>query len=66
MQFPITANITLIQLSPDDQVHAYVTWAVEGDVRNRSTQEFRLGTLPDAVDTDMWMQMAAASVCDAL
>lgn len=66
MQYPITASIILVQIEEDADVHAYVDYGPSKDRPNRMRVDLNLGTLPDAVDIQMWMQMAAASVCDGL
>lgn len=66
MKYPITASVTFVQTSADRPVVAYVSVSQEGGKRRHTTQEFDLGKLSDATDLAMWMQMATASVCDAL
>ena len=66
MKHPMTASITLVQLDPDSAVHAYVAYQAEGGADKTTRVELKLGNLADATDALMWMQMAAASVCDAL
>lgn len=65
MKYPINASIVLIQLKADSEAVAYVAYGEEGDVTQKEVR-YRLGTMPDAIDLQMWMQMAAARVCDAL
>lgn len=66
MQYPISASITLVQLDAEDEVHAWVSYGETASRGGSVHVELKLGTLSDAVDRLMWMQMAAASVCDAL
>lgn len=66
MKYPITASIILVQLDADSEVHAYVAYDAKDGKTTAVRVELKLGTLPDASDMDMWMQMAAASVCDGL
>lgn len=66
MKYPITASITLVQTDAEADVYAYVGYGYAGDKAHAIRQEINLGPLPDAVDLQMWMQMAAASVCDAI
>lgn len=66
MQYPITATIILVQTTEDAEVRAYVDYGPSKDRPHRTHVELNIGTLPDAVDMQMWMQMAAASVCDGL
>nr|CRY97156.1 hypothetical protein [uncultured prokaryote] len=66
MKYPMTASVILVQLDADSDVVAYVAYQAEGGEEKTTRVELKLGNLPDASDTDMWMQMATASVCDAL
>lgn len=66
MKYPLTASVILVQLDADSDVVAYVAYDQKGDDGFTVRQEFKLGSLPDASDMQMWIQMAAASVCDAL
>lgn len=66
MKHPITASIILVQLDEDDSVTAYVAYEMGPEKDQRVRLELRLGTMEDATDMQMWMQMVSASVCDAL
>lgn len=66
MQYPITASVIFVQLHEDSDVTAHVRYEAGRDGGTTVKADYKLGTLPDAVDLQMWMQMAAASVCDAL
>ena len=66
IRFPITASVTFVQLSPDDQIHAYVHCDPGNDGKFSYRMEFKLGDQADAIDFKMWMQMTAAKLCDAL
>ena len=66
MKYPMTASITLVQLDPESEVYAYVGYQAEGGADKTTRVELKLSNLADATDALMWMQMAAASVCDAL
>lgn len=66
MKYPITASVILVQLDADSDAVAYVAYGPEGDKAKQVRVELRLGTMSDASDLEMWMQMAAARVCDGL
>ena len=66
MKYPISASIILCQLDETDEVHAYVAYGPADNHQKTTRLELKLGTLPDATDLTMWMQMAAATICDAL
>jgi len=66
MKYPMTASVILVQLDENDPVTAYVAFGPNGDKSKTTRVELKLGTLSDATDPLMWMQMAAASVCDGL
>lgn len=64
MNYPLTASIIFVQLDADSDAIAYVAYDRKGDAGFTVRKELKLGTLSDASDMQMWMQMAAASVCD--
>lgn len=66
MQFPMNASIILVQLDSSDSVTAYVAYGPNGHKSKTTRVELKIGTMSDASDPEMWMQMCAASVCDAL
>lgn len=66
IRYPITASMTFVQLNEDDQVHVYVHADPGNDGKDSYRLEFKLGDNADATDFGMWMQMAAAKICDAL
>ena len=66
MKYPMTASIIVVQLDPESDVVAYVTYGAKGGVTSEHRRELKLGTLSDAVDVQMWMQMMTATVCDLL
>jgi len=66
MRYPITASIILVQLDPEHEAVAYVAYGPEGEKAKQTRVELKLTNMGDATDLDMWMQMAAARVCDGL
>lgn len=66
MNHPMTASIIFVQLEEGSEVVAYVAYGPSGDKQKTVRVELQLGTMSDATDMQMWMQMCAASVCDEL
>ena len=66
MQYPMTASVILVQLDEDADVVAYVGYPDESKTRPGKRVELKLPNPSDAADRDMWMQMVAAMLCDAL
>lgn len=66
MRYPMTASIILVQLDDSDSVKAYVRYGVSGDKEHTVSVDLTLSDMADAIDPQMWIQMCAASVCDAL
>lgn len=66
MQYPISASVIFVQMADNDEVSAYVAYGPAGNLQKTVRVELKLGTLSDATDVLMWMQMAAASLCDGL
>lgn len=66
MKYPMSMIIIVTQLDEDGRANAAVSYEDQGNPSTRVKVELELQPLTDATDPQMWAQMAAARVCDAL
>lgn len=66
MKNPRSMSIIIVDLQDGWEPSAYVTYEEQGEGGTRTSVQLKLDLLDDATDIQMWAQMAAARVCDAL
>lgn len=66
MKYPMTASIIIVQTDPEHPAVAYVGYTGRDSGRQDIRMEIELDGLDEATDPQMWLQMAAARVCDAV
>lgn len=66
MQFPMSMSIIIVDLGDGFPPEAMVVVRSKDSDITQIRSRVELGDLSDATDPQMWAQMAAARVCDAL
>lgn len=66
MKTPRSMSIIVVQLDEDEVPVAYVRYEDGPRPGNSVSLEVKLDQVQDATDMQMWAQMVAARVCDAL